>query len=82
MARLKVDIENSNEGVLTEYVASRWYRPPEALLGITTCCESIDLWGIGCVLAELVLKTPLFQGKSTLDQLELIMRSIGVPSNK
>jgi serine/threonine protein kinase len=52
------------------------------LLGITTCCESIDLWGIGCVLAELVLKTPLFQGKSTLDQLELIMRSIGVPSNK
>lgn len=38
MARLKVEGEGGSEGVLTEYVASRWYRPPEGLLGITTCC--------------------------------------------
>ena len=81
MARLKTASSHSNEGVLTEYVASRWYRPPEALLGISTCQPSIDLWGIGCVLAELALKAPLFQGKSTLDQLELIFRSIGMPSS-
>ena len=69
MARLKVAKDSSNEGILTEYIASRWYRPPEGLLGITTCCDSIDLWSVGCVLAELVLRTPLFPGKSTLDQL-------------
>lgn len=82
MARLKVSTDSVNEGVLTEYVASRWYRPPEALLGITTCQDSIDLWSVGCVLAELVLKAPLFPGKSTLDQLELILKCIGMPSSK
>lgn len=82
MARLKVSTDCANEGVLTEYVASRWYRPPEALLGITTCQDSIDLWSVGCVLAELVLKAPLFPGKSTLDQLELILKCIGMPSGK
>jgi mitogen-activated protein kinase 15 len=69
MARLKVEGEGGFEGVLTEYVASRWYRPPEALLGMTTCAESIDLWSAGCVLAELVLLSPLFPGKSTMNQL-------------
>lgn len=80
MARLKLANEAANEGVLTEYVASRWYRPPEALLGITTCEDSIDLWSVGCVIAELVLKSPLFAGISTLDQLELILKGIGMPS--
>jgi mitogen-activated protein kinase 15 len=80
MARLKLANEPANEGVLTEYVASRWYRPPEALLGITTCDDSIDLWSVGCVIAELILKSPLFPGKSTLDQLELILKGIGMPS--
>lgn len=69
MARLKVEGEGTAEGVLTEYVASRWYRPPEGLLGISTCSESIDMWSAGCVMAELILKTPIFRGKSTIDQL-------------
>jgi mitogen-activated protein kinase 15 len=69
MARLRVEGEGLSEGVLTEYVASRWYRPPEALLGITTCGESIDMWSAGCVLAEMVLCSPIFRGKSTVDQL-------------
>lgn len=68
MARLKAS-QPCSEGVLTEYVASRWYRPPEALLSISTCEPAIDLWSVGCVLAELAIKTPLFAGKSTLDQL-------------
>lgn len=50
MARLKIG-KDTAEGVLTEYVASRWYRPPETLLGISSCQEAIDLWSTGCVLA-------------------------------
>ena len=71
MARLKESNNeiNNKEGVLTEYVASRWYRPPEILLGLPSCEDSIDIWSLGCILAELILKTPLFPGKSTLDQL-------------
>ena len=81
MARLK-NQKAVEDGVLTEYVASRWYRPPEILLGINSCQEGIDLWSAGCVIAELILRQPIFPGKNTLDQLELIFKAIGMPEPK
>ena len=54
---------------MTELVVTLWYRAPELLFGTKTYSTEIDLWSIGCIMAELLLKEPLFQGKSEIDQL-------------
>lgn len=54
---------------MTNYVASRWYRAPEILLGSSDYNEKADMWSVGCILAELILSRVLFDGSSTLDQL-------------
>ena len=51
--------------VLTDYVATRWYRAPEILLGSTAYSTGVDLWTIGCILGELVNGKPIFPGAST-----------------
>jgi mitogen-activated protein kinase 15 len=53
--------------VLTDYVATRWYRSPEVLLGCNNYGYSVDIWAFGCVLAELFMSKPLFPGSSTLN---------------
>ena len=63
---------------MTEYVVTRWYRPPELLLAPTRpYSEAIDLWSIGCILAELVRRKPLFPGKSHANQVQLIFEVVG-----
>lgn len=57
------------ENVLTEHIATRWYRAPEILLGSTSYTKAVDMWSIGCILAELLLGKALFNGSSTLNQL-------------
>jgi mitogen-activated protein kinase 15 len=52
---------------MTDYVASRWYRAPEILLGSNKYDEKADMWSVGCILAELMLGRVLFEGSSTLD---------------
>ena len=56
------------------YICSRYYRAPELIFGATdyTCC--IDVWSVGCVLAELLLGVPLFPGESGVDQLVEIIK--------
>ncbi|PWA02492.1 hypothetical protein BB558_001327 [Smittium angustum] len=65
---------------LTKCVVTRWYRPPELLLGERKYSSSIDLWGVGCIAAEMLIKRPLFPGKSDLDQLEQIFKMCGSPN--
>lgn len=62
----------------TDYVATRWYRAPELLVGDTQYGSSIDVWAIGCVFAELLTGQPLWPGKSDVDQLYLIIRTLGM----
>jgi len=69
---------------LTDYVATRWYRAPELLLGWeqngqghTAYGHPVDLWAIGCIMGELVDGQPLFPGESEIDQLYLIQRVLG-----
>jgi cyclin-dependent kinase-like len=57
---------------LTDYVATRWYRAPELLLGSTTYGMSVDVWAIGCIMGELSDGQPLFPGESEIDQLYII----------
>lgn len=65
---------------MTVYVVTRWYRAPELLAGIESYDEKIDAWSIGCVLAEILLRRPLFPGKTYTHQLELIVEVLGTPS--
>jgi mitogen-activated protein kinase 15 len=53
--------------ILTEYVATRWYRAPEILLGSSKYSKAIDIWSIGCILAEMFVGKALFPGISTLN---------------
>jgi len=64
----------------TDYVASRWYRAPEVLLGSSKYDEKVDIWAVGCVFAEIMLGRPLFEGSSSLDQLTKIFAYIERPS--
>ncbi|XP_022127084.1 cyclin-dependent kinase-like 4 isoform X1 [Pieris rapae] len=61
----------------TDYVATRWYRAPELLVGDTMYSMPVDVWAIGCVFAELLSSEALWPGKSDLDQLYLIRKTLG-----
>jgi len=63
----------------TEYVGTRWYRAPEALLGCRTYSSPVDIWAAGLVFAELLRGSPLFMGQSTVDQLHRIFQVFGKP---
>uniref|UniRef100_A0A667WKB0 Mitogen-activated protein kinase 15 n=1 Tax=Myripristis murdjan TaxID=586833 RepID=A0A667WKB0_9TELE len=72
--------EDSGNPALTEYVATRWYRAPEILLGSTRYTKGVDMWSIGCILGEMLLGKALFPGTSTINQIEKIMSAIPHPS--
>ena len=61
----------------TDYVATRWYRAPELLVGDTHYGPAVDVWAIGCVTAELMRGEALWPGKSDVDQLYLIKKTLG-----
>ena len=63
----------------TDYIATRWYRAPEILLGSNNYSEAVDMWGVGCILGEIVCGKPVFAGSSTIQQLELVCDLIGLP---
>lgn len=65
--------------LMTEYVATRWYRAPEVMLTASKYSKSIDIWSCGCILAELLLKRPIFPGKDYKSQLILIFQFLGTP---
>ena len=67
--------------VLTDYVATRWYRAPEILLGSTKYGKAVDMWSLGCIYGEMLCGKPLFTGASTLNQLEMICEVMGMPSS-
>uniref|UniRef100_A0AAR2JPP8 Mitogen-activated protein kinase 15 n=1 Tax=Pygocentrus nattereri TaxID=42514 RepID=A0AAR2JPP8_PYGNA len=71
--------EDVGNPALTEYVATRWYRAPEILLGSSRYTKGVDMWSIGCILGEMLLGKPLFPGTSTINQIEKIMSAIPHP---
>ncbi|KAJ9074126.1 kinase subunit of RNA polymerase II carboxy-terminal domain kinase I [Entomophthora muscae] len=64
----------------TNRVITLWYRPPELLLGSTNYGNEVDLWGAGCIMLEMFLRTPAFPGKDEIGQLDLVYRCLGTPS--
>ena len=60
----------------TDYVSTRWYRAPELLVGDASYSNTVDVWAIGCIFAEITNGMPLFPGDSDLHTLQLIMETI------
>lgn len=73
-------VMNPAIGPLKYYTTTRWYRAPEVILAMNYN-ESIDIWSIGCVLGELLLGKPLFQGANNFDQLTEIVNVLGCPED-
>jgi serine/threonine protein kinase len=71
----------SLEKVATDYVATRWYRAPENLLGTKEYSCLIDVFSLACVVVELYLGNPLFPGADNLDQLYRIFNILGEPTD-
>lgn len=63
----------------TDYVSTRWYRAPEVLLRSTNYNSPIDIWAVGCIMAELYTLQPLFPGRSEIDQIFRVTSVLGTP---
>lgn len=61
----------------THEVVTLWYRAPEILLGTKLYATGVDIWSLGCIFTEMILKKPLFPGDSEIDQLYRIFRLLG-----
>jgi serine/threonine protein kinase len=70
-------INSKNKEQLTDYVATRWYRSPELLLGNGYYGQEMDYWAIGCIMGELADGDPLFPGENELDQIKCIVKILG-----
>lgn len=60
-------------------VVTLWYRPPDVLLGATNYNTAIDMWSVGCIMAEMYVGYPIFAGKDEDDQLKRIFKALGTP---
>jgi serine/threonine protein kinase len=65
------------KGKNTPYVMSQYYRAPELIMAITKYSVSVDMWSVGCILAELALLRPFFVGANEGDQLFAILKIMG-----
>jgi len=66
----------------TNQVVTRWYRAPELLFGATQYGIGVDMWSVGCIFAELMLRQPYFPGDSDIDQLSKIYSALGTPTEE
>lgn len=64
----------------TALVDNRWYRAPELLYGARHYDLGVDMWAVGCILAEMINNAPLFLGESDIDQLALVIQALGTPT--
>ncbi|KAI8986665.1 kinase-like domain-containing protein [Trametes punicea] len=79
IVRRKEDVRG-RERKYTNCVVTRWYRPPELLLGARQYGGEVDMWGVGCVLGEMFFRKPILPGASDLDQLDKIWQLCGSPT--
>jgi serine/threonine protein kinase len=73
--------ECCGEETFTEYVSTRWYRAPEILLQSKQYGKPVDLFAVGCIMAELFSRVPLFPGEDEIDQLHKLCEVLGSPTS-
>ncbi|XP_060691431.1 STKc_p38 domain-containing protein isoform X3 [Hemiscyllium ocellatum] len=76
---LDFGLARPTETEMTGYVITRWYRPPEIILNWMHYGYSVDIWSVGCILAEMVTRSVIFPGFDHFDQLTKIMNVTGTP---
>lgn len=74
--------DGNDDAVFTDYVVTRWYRPPELLLMNKRYTTAVDIWSVGCIFVELINRRPLFMGKDYLAQLQLVVAKLGTPRDE
>eukprot|EP00927_Polykrikos_kofoidii_P079877 TRINITY_DN76707_c0_g1_i1.p1 TRINITY_DN76707_c0_g1~~TRINITY_DN76707_c0_g1_i1.p1 ORF type:complete len:401 (+),score=78.43 TRINITY_DN76707_c0_g1_i1:115-1317(+) len=79
LARVLQNLEKYNTET-TDYVVTRWYRAPEVVLAASEYTFAIDMWAIGCILAELITRKALFNGLHHFDQIKKIVTLLGFPA--
>lgn len=80
LARIIGERHVTNE--LTEYVVTRWYRAPEVMFSLHLYDYAVDVWSMGCIMAELFNRKPLFAGEDYIHQLLLIFETLGTPTEE
>lgn len=76
-AHPQTDLMNNNRTPFTDYVATRWYRSPELLVGGRAYTSSVDIWALACLWVEMLTARPLFGADSELHMLWLIVKACG-----
>jgi len=71
----------ARNGVLTEYVVTRWYRAPEVMLLPKQYTSAVDIWSAGCILCEIMGRKPLFPGKNHVDMVTRVAQTMGAPAD-
>ena len=66
LARADIPALQTQQTALTDYIATRWYRAPEVILSWKKYTAAIDVWSVGCILAELIIRKPLLPAGSLL----------------
>ena len=61
-------------------MVTRWYRAPEVILNASEYSKAVDIWSVGCIMAELLGRQPLFPGEDFLDQVQRIISVLGTPT--
>eukprot|EP00472_Partenskyella_glossopodia_P006477 CAMPEP_0197529230 /NCGR_PEP_ID=MMETSP1318-20131121/27678_1 /TAXON_ID=552666 /ORGANISM="Partenskyella glossopodia, Strain RCC365" /LENGTH=381 /DNA_ID=CAMNT_0043084613 /DNA_START=354 /DNA_END=1502 /DNA_ORIENTATION=- len=74
--------ETKEQDTLTDYVATRWYRAPEILLGSPQYTKAVDMWSVGCIMGEMLGGKAMFPGESTTNQLERVLQITGMPTDE
>jgi mitogen-activated protein kinase 15 len=75
-----INATTNKDVTMTDYVATRWYRAPEILLGSTKYTTQADMWSVGCIFGELLSGKPMFPGTSTLNQINKVLEVTGKPT--
>ena len=71
-------LSRSCDSNMTEYVVTRWYRAPEVVLSPKEYEHKMDIWAIGCIMAELIIKQPLFKSDNYIQLIKLIINILNV----
>jgi len=78
---LDFGLARQTDDEMTGYVATRWYRAPEIMLNWMHYNQTVDVWSVGCIMAELTTGKTLFPGSDHIDQLTRIMGVVGTPND-
>lgn len=74
-------VSEDETATMSNYIATRWYRAPEICFSRAKYTQAVDMWAVGCILAELLIRRPLFPGRDSFHQISLIISILGTPND-